>query len=247
MDLELVQQSGWWHRRGFHAQDWTTIKDAYRHDVYHVMDQRPARFDEVVVDVGACIGAFTRRAYERNPAARIFAVEAHPLNIPCLEKNAGGFATIVHAAMTHLAEPALLGSIYEGTMATGGSTVVARAEAAAYRGETYRYDSDAPPPPAITLDELVAAHRIDFIDVLKLDCEGSEYGILENAACLGDADHPSRVGLIVGEYHGGRGRFQDLLFDRFPAERWWTKTWDHHEHMGLFWIASRERPPWLQE
>ena len=242
MNLELAQQSGWWYRRDYFAQDWTTIKDAYKHDVYHILDQRPARMRECIVDVGACIGAFSRRAYERNPAARIFAVECHPENVLCLARNVDDFATVIHAAMTHLDEPALMSSIYEGTMATGGSTIVPAAEAARYEGPQYRRLEPGPAGlPTITLDRLVEIHSIDYIDILKLDCEGSEYSILENSRCL------DRVGLIVGEYHGGRQRFADLLFERFPAERWHTKLWDHHDHMGLFWIASRAAPVFENE
>jgi FkbM family methyltransferase len=61
---------------------------------------------------------------------------------------------------------------------------------------------------ALTLGELMAEHGLERIDVLKLDCEGSEFSILGRTTVL------DRIGLIVGEYHG-REAFQKLVVERF--------------------------------
>ena len=66
---------------------------------------------------------------------------------------------------------------------------------------------------ALTLSEIVLASPIQHVDMLDLDCEGSEYGII--------LDTPpevwDRIGRVVLEYHNGQSdqigrRFQDLGF-----------------------------------
>lgn len=230
-DMTLAEKGGWWHRVGLHDADFCTIDSAYTRDEYHLTDHSPARGDEVIVDVGACVGAFARLAHVRNPKARIFAIEANQKNIVALEANAGSFATIIPRAMTYELAPALLDSIYDGTEASGGSVVKTSGEVAGYDGSQYIAHSDI--IPAVTLEEVLVQHGIDFVDVLKLDCEGSEYSILRGTTSL------DRIGVIVGEYHGGRSRWEELVRDRFAPDAWFHMSWNHHDHMGNFLLVNR--------
>jgi FkbM family methyltransferase len=50
---------------------------------------------------------------------------------------------------------------------------------------------------AMTLDEALSVHRIDVLDLMKIDCEGCEHSLL-GAAPLGTL---RRIRFIVGEYH----------------------------------------------
>src|SRR5207302_3010451 len=74
------------------------------------------------------------------------------------------------------------------------------------------YWADFRPIRTLTLEDLMQEHGLDHIDILKLDCEGSEFSILSKTPSL------DRIGLIVGEYHGKEN------FDRLVAERFadWT-------------------------
>ena len=58
-------------------------------------------------------------------------------------------------------------------------------------------------------------YGLERIDLLKLDCEGSEYSILAKCSCLG------RVAEIVGEWHRVPGI---PSFDEFCRER--LLTWN---------------------
>lgn len=234
-DMTLAKEGDWWYRLGLRDADFCTIDSAYTRDEYHLMDVLPARRDEVIVDVGACAGAFSRLAHVRNPKARVFAIEANPKNIPVLEANVGDFATVVPAAMTYELAVSLLDSIYEGTEASGGSVVKSSGEVALYNGDQYVPQTAL--LATLTLEELMHAHSIDYIDVLKLDCEGSEYSILQGTTSL------ATVGVIVGEYHGGRSNWEDLVRDRFPAKQWLHFAWNHHDHMGNFLLVNRRYEP----
>ena len=52
---------------------------------------------------------------------------------------------------------------------------------------------------SVSFDDLMNKESIDHCDLLKLDCEGSEYEILQRCA----PDTLRRVRRIVGEFHEG--------------------------------------------
>jgi hypothetical protein len=69
---------------------------------------------------------------------------------------------------------------------------------------------------------------VERIDILKLDCEGSEFSILGKTASL------DRIGLIVGEYHG-KEKFRQLIADRFAG---WELRVLRDGELGTFWLAN---------
>jgi hypothetical protein len=90
------------------------------------------------------------------------------------------------------------------------------------------YWADFRPLRTLTLEDLMRQYGFDHIDILKLDCEGSEFSILGNTPSLG------HIGLIVGEYHG-EARFKELVADRF--EGWELKILNSGE-LGTFWLVN---------
>ena len=189
--------------------------------------------------VGAHIGCFSRMIHDRNPLARIIAVECCPENIPALERNVGHFATIVQAAVTYDQDVGLLSSVYPNCTSTGGCMVLARDElrrrveegkvfAQPGPGVDNEYWADFRPLKTVTLEDLLDQHHVDRIDLLKLDCEGAEFSILRNTTIL------DRIGLIVGEYHN-KNEFLKLVEERLAG---WTLRILKDAHAGLFWLVS---------
>lgn len=226
-----VWRRGHWIRSDNQDQDLVIVQDVYEGDCYRLAETPIPR--EVIVDVGACFGSFAKKAHERNPTAQIICCECEPENVKALEKNVGQFATIVAAAVTYEQDVALLNAVYPGCMSTGGSTVLSRAEVERYRdsgperqpgvsgtalaaggekpfdfaGYKREYWADLRPLATVTLEQLGERYGFARIDLLKLDCEGSEFSILEHCDL-------SRIRRIVGEYHG-RARFDALIARRF--------------------------------
>lgn len=233
----LVYMRNHWVRNDNVEQDLTVVRDIAEEDSYRIDDLPMPR--PVVVDVGAHIGCFTKRLHARNPLARIFAVECCPENLPALQKNVGGIATIIPAALTYEREVALLNAVYTNCRSTGGSTVIARAELERRveakecakeptHGMPGEYWADFRPMQTVTLEDLMREHGFDHIDILKLDCEGSEYSILGKTPSL------DRIGLIVGEYHGQQ-EFEQLVADRFAD---WELRILRDGHFGTFWLIN---------
>jgi FkbM family methyltransferase len=197
---------------GFHVhpdrpgQDWVVIEDVYIRDAYKlslINLEGPAN----VIDVGAHIGTFCRLVHEKDQAAKIVAVEVCPENLDCLKANVGEFATVVHAACTYEpGELALLNAVAGPGESTGGS-IVCRLEDLQHG--TAQYLRDTRPLAKVTLDELMERHGMNRVDLLKLDCEGSEFSILEQAPL-------ERIGFIVCESHDP-ARWRELLARRFSG------------------------------
>jgi FkbM family methyltransferase len=235
-ETDLTQWDGWWirSRRDLAEQDRNVIgevlPDGYRLKLRNII----ANKEMFVVDVGAHIGAFARCIHQRNPAAEIVCVEACPENIPALKANTRGFlGSVIHAACTY--EPGeieLLNSVKENGTATGGSIVAVKAETPEpFEPNPNLYWRDDRPLRKVTLEQITANAGRDRIDVLKLDCEGSEFSILANADV-------SRIGFICGEYHG------EERWEPFVKERFADWGYSVHHRAGGLGIFHLQNPGW---
>jgi len=234
----LVFTRGFWIRSDNAPQDLVVVQDVAEQDCYRVAELPMAR--PVVVDVGAHIGCFAARLHRRNPLARILAVECCPENLAVLRRNVGGFATVVGAAVTYDTNVALLNAVFPDCATTGGSILLSRQELErkVQAGELEdpdagagRYWADFRPLRTLTLEALLAENGLDRIDILKLDCEGSEFSILGNTTLL------DRIGVIVGEYHG-KAAFARLVATRFAG---WELRILKDGELGLFWLSHPGR------
>ena len=196
----LVKHGPFWVRVDNFDQDLVIIQDVFYGDCYHTSLYDLTQWANVV-DVGGHIGTFPTLVHMRNPQANIAVVEACPENIPALTANVGEFAHVVAGAMTYEpGELALLNSVRPSCESTGGSVVVRREELAnpnhPLRQHGYQYWDDLRPLRKVTLGEVMREAGMTHVDCLKLDCEGAEYSILENAP---EVRH--HVRFIFGEYH----------------------------------------------
>jgi FkbM family methyltransferase len=237
----LLFMRGFWVRGDNAHQDLVVVQDVAEQDCYRV-DELPQPHP-VVVDVGAHIGCFSKRVHNCYPRARLVAVECCPENVPALERNVGGFAAVVQAAVTYEREVALLNAVYSECVSTGGSIVIDRAElrrrlesgdVAEKPGPEMpsEYWADLRPVRTVTLEQLMEEQGLERIDVLKLDCEGSEFSILRGTTVL------DRIGLIVGEYHG-REAFLELVKERFDG---WDFRILREGDPGTFWLVNPSAP-----
>ena len=233
----LIFTRDFWIRDDNGEQDLVVVQDVAEEDSYRI-DEIPQP-GPVVVDVGGHIGCFSKRLHRRNPQARIFAVECCPENLAAIQKNIGDFATVIPAAMTYEPDVALLNAVYSNCRSTGGSALIDRHELQQrvatreftehpQREMPTEYWADFRPIRTVTLEDLMQEHGFDRIDVLKLDCEGSEFSILGKTPSL------DRIGLIVGEYHG-KEQFEQLVADRFAD---WQLKILRDGDLGTFWLTN---------
>lgn len=141
-----------------------------------------------IVDIGANIGAFTIAMARRADA--ILAVEPEPTNVNMLKFNIqsnflGSRVIIEQAAVGH--------TDAEGRLRLGLNSLL----------HSVSTDIDKPAignfveVNILSLSSLCKKHQIQFIDLLKIDCEGSEYSIIYGS----NRDIFDRVRSIIVELH----------------------------------------------
>jgi len=207
-------------RLQFYVQDECIIADVFDNDCYRLSELpgHPSRF----IDVGACIGAFAAKVRSLYADASVVMVECEPSNAKACRENPSlaGFDLVEAAALYGRDSARLMTTVFAGSRNTGGSTIAESAEAKQY-SEEYR---DGGSVPTVTLEAIMDARGWDRVDVVKLDCEGSEMNIMEHC----DKD---RVGCFVGEWHD-RERFMDLVQRRYSD--WTLDILKDGPQLGLF-------------
>ena len=163
-------------------QAWGTIFEPMLADVYGI--RRQALVD-VVVDVGACIGAFSALAARTHPSARVIAFEPNPTALPALRANLerNGIRSV------EVVERPLAATVREVTFAEAGAG-----------GGASSFVQPGGNPRTMTTTTLGA---IDWMGArrafIKLDCEGAEGEIIE-WICGNRSRLPAAVALAC-EYH----------------------------------------------
>lgn len=225
----LMLDCGVFVRRSHRHGDTVVARDVYAEDSYKIGEiTEPIRR---AIDVGAHIGCFSALLRRLWPDCKITCIEANEGNLAALGVNAGPQATVIHAAATYQAGPLLLlDTLWDSHGNTGGSSIISADEPwVAARSNAHEYMA-AEAPQAITIE---AAAGEGEIDLLKLDCEGCEFSILENCDL-------SRIKRIVGEWHD-RERFMQLVADRFAPIGWSLRILKDGQ-LGTFWLTRPETP-----
>lgn len=136
-----------------------------------------------IIDIGANTGLFVLRAKQLWPHATVLAFEPEPGNyaelLYTIENNHLTHVTAVNAAIANEAGPVTL---YRHPRNAGGHSIV------------HHVGADAVTVSASTMDDALA--RLGGgCDLLKIDCEGSEEGILRGLT----PDQARQIGAIVYE------------------------------------------------
>jgi FkbM family methyltransferase len=151
------------------------FKEIFLSDFYSVREfVRALPREPVVIDVGANAGYFGMMLFSRVPSARMFAFEPieenHRLCAANIARNPSldGRITLRHAAVTGTpVESVELFAEEAGTSVT--ASVVAGVDPRNTRRVRVK---------AVALADILREHRLTRVDLLKLDCEGSEYPIV---------------------------------------------------------------------
>ncbi len=174
----------------------TTDVDAFEHvfinEEYGFSLQCPPK---IIVDVGANIGLSAIYFARRFPEATIIALEPDPANFKMLEKNAERYPKIIpiHAALWN-SDGSI--EVYDSGRGSWGMRVKEHAPGP----DTVRV-------PSITLNTLLDKHGISTVDLLKVDIEGAECEVLQDAHAWID-----RIGTMCIELHD---RFREGCSEAF--------------------------------
>ncbi len=156
------------------THDRIALNEVWIHEIYS-SKELAIKSTDIIVDIGAHIGTFTIKAALQASAGKVYSFELSPDNFKLLLENIElNKLTNVTASNMAVSNSAGEASVYlnpDNSLANSLASVPNEA-----RIETKIMTT--------TLADIVALHKLDRIDFLKIDCEGSEYDILFNA---GDA------------------------------------------------------------
>jgi len=140
------------------------IDEEAKLDVYNI--SKYCKNGNLIIDVGANIGAFAVFAKSLFPESRIICIEPMADNFEVLKKNAGDFACLEYGAISNTnrkltmyhfgSEASACHSIYSGDVK--GSTPVQ--------------------VNGISFESLVNKYKIEKVNFLKMDCQGAEFIII---------------------------------------------------------------------
>ncbi|TAD82687.1 MAG: FkbM family methyltransferase [Bacteroidetes bacterium] len=146
------------------------------YDDHFLKAQLPAK--AVVLDVGGNIGMFAANVVNMQPQVQVHCFEPLPNNLAVLQRNATACAafkaaiTVVPSALTGV--PGTHISFYKNNnepLSQSASTIPG-----------FLNNNDCITVPSVQLSAYVANQGFTSVDLLKLDCEGSEYDILYNTS-----------------------------------------------------------------
>ena len=152
------------------------FKEIFLTDFYSFqtwIDQLPSV--PIVIDVGANAGYFNMLLLSRRPDAKIYAYEAIESNVRLFQKNIeinpiiGDKIQLFHRAVT--GKPMDTITLYKEADADNSVT-------ASVFNDFETHNLTSVTVEAISLSQILEENKLDHVDFLKLDCEGSEYPIL---------------------------------------------------------------------
>lgn len=206
-------------RFGVSAALYQVFKEIFMADVYEIdalVKMLPA--EPVVIDVGANAGFFDVQLLSKINRATIYAYEPMPANVKTfqrtLEQNPrlGQSVRLFQMAVTGLP----LDQLDLFAEAEENSQVVASRFAGFNENNTRRLTVSC-----TTLTDIIETNDLRSIDLLKLDCEGSEYDIIYHTA----PELLRRIGRMVIEVHDmDEGRNNIRAFNNYVQSLGYTTT-----------------------
>lgn len=200
-----------------------------------------------VIDIGANIGAHTLRfARQVGPGGRVLAIEptdyAYRKLVRNLSLNQSAHVTAVQAALAERGEPRQTISFRSSWRSDG------RQQAA-----TSVVD-------VLTLDECCQSHGIGGVDLVKLDVDGHEFGVLAGGLTILRTSRPTLL-METGAWHFEHaGRNPLTLLETLGYRFWHTKTLEpfadaaavrralpaHDSDVSINVLAAVAPPAWLR-
>lgn len=159
------------------------------------------------IDVGGNIGAFTVWIKELWPAAQVSVIEPERSSFAALYANVGMMSGVgaVHGAILYNPGGQVL---YVNPNNSGCHKIIPISELT-----TEQSINVMPLQKTYTLEQIMLAWGWKSLDLLKLDCEGSEVDILTNCT----EEFLRSVKRIVGEFHAGPEAFEKGICQRMMA------------------------------
>jgi len=198
-----------WLRRGSCAPELMTFQEIFKEHTHTKHEAFNGEGNKIILDIGANEGYYTLFMKKYNPNANIIALEPIPKTYNILKKNVLGNkiknVKLLKKALTDKTGKTVFEFVPEvSAISSTNMGLQDRPWLEKSRIKTINVDS-------VTLKELFQKFKLDYVDILKLDVEGSELKILENSK-----DILNKIKKIVIEYHSDelKEKCKNLLINK---------------------------------
>jgi len=204
-----------------HFLDSLMFYEIWKEDVYRLNKMKNPK---VILDIGSNIGSFSIKAAIDFPTARVIAIEPSVETFLLLKKN-------IKENSIHNIESinkAIFGKNGYHTLydpGPGGLRSLyppSKKRSAIIRVET------------TTLEKIISRKKIKYIDLLKMDCEGSEYNIFENLS----SELFLKIKVISMEYHDGNYGHHSQLVEKFHQNGFHVELASHPIETNIGYIYA---------
>jgi FkbM family methyltransferase len=154
------------------SSDIPTYEQVFINEDYDFLVETPPK---VIVDAGANIGLASVYFANKYPGAKIIAIEPEKANFELLKRNVEPYRNIIpiHSALWNRSETIQL--VDPGLGSWGFMTEKANTSESTLGKFSHTVK-------AMTLDKIIADHQLNKIDILKIDIEGAEKEVFEDAS-----------------------------------------------------------------
>lgn len=168
-------------------EDSPTLEEIFCDNYKVIEKQVNLKTDDIIIDIGANIGAFSILFAKLLPFIKVYAIEPVAETYIELCKNIKlNNLTNVIPINSSISGGRKIDHIVYSPFGSGGASSYVTTDIKTLR-ETYIS--------CLTLDELMISLNITTCKLLKIDCEGAEYDILYNSKLL------NQINYLVGEFH----------------------------------------------
>lgn len=171
-----------------------TYKECFLDEIYYKgLPQNKIPSKPTIIDVGANVGYFSLFSLMRYPKAKVFSFEPMPQNFELLKKYRNENKNLDFNP-TNKAMSGEAGHITLQYDASDTFTTSASIFDTSIGNDTLKVET-------VTLEDVINENHLEKVDLLKLDCEGSEYSILYGASDT----TLEKVKALTIETHLGKG------------------------------------------
>ena len=181
---------------------------------------------QTILDIGANMGSFMLYAARSNSGAKIYCYEPVLQNFSLLTKNIK-----INSLMSRVF------AFQYAVAANNGPMDILLSASPLHSFYSINRDCEHEKVECTTLKKIIELHGLEKIDLLKMNCEGAEYEILEN--CL--PDEFERIYNIRLEYHnlGATKRNGDFLARFLTKQGYSIQRFTRYKNESGFIWASR--------
>jgi FkbM family methyltransferase len=226
------------------TEDEKVLSHSFDNDIFfkEIPSFKPQK-NPVIVDVGAHIGTFSILSAIKFPQARIFSIEASKETFDILQKNIDENHLPIQASHNALLDREEKVRLYHSSKTGNWGHSVTKELSNSFE----EVDS-------VSLNLFIKENEIDFIDLIKFNCEGAEFDVLLNT----NEGVLRKIGLAIILYHEDLSSSGYTLNDLLPLfkpesfrviciargnKRGWLIVWNKkiYSHSYFFLSAFKRR------